>query len=76
MKQKKFYGVVSSSVKTTKVEYKKDKLGRIVAEQVGTKRPVDLLVTSDFTNRLDAIGDIKSQASKLGGQLKFIGAFN
>ena len=74
MKKIKFYGVVSTSKKVSEVARTKDSKGRWTSEVQSVSRPIDILVTSDFTNRIDALNDIKAQASKLG-TLKFTSAF-
>ena len=74
MKKTKFYGVVSTSKKVSEVGRTKDSRGRWTSEVQSVSHPIDILVTSDFTNRIDALNDIKAQASKLG-TLKFTSAF-
>ena len=74
MKKTKFYGVVSTSKKVREVVRTKDSKGRWASEIQSVSRPIDILVTSDFTNRIDALNDIESQAAKLG-TLKFTSAF-
>lgn len=74
MKKTKFYGVVSTSKKVREVVRTKDSKGRWTSEVQSVSRPIDILVTSDFTNRIDALNDIETQASKLG-TLKFTSAF-
>lgn len=74
MKKTKFYGVVSTSKKAREVARTKDSKGRWSSEVQEISRPIDILVTSDFTNRIDALNDIEAQAAKLG-TLKFTSAF-
>ena len=74
MKKTKFYGVVSTSKKVREVVRTKDSKGRWTSEAQEISRPIDILVTSDFTNRIDALNDIEAQAAKLG-TLKFTSAF-
>lgn len=74
MKKTKFYGVVSTSKKAREVARTKGSKGRWTSEIQEISRPIDILVTSDFTNRIDALNDIESQAAKLG-TLKFTSAF-
>jgi len=64
----KFYGVLSS----TKKVKERGADGKIS----DVKKPVDYLLTSDFSDRSDAVRDIKTQAKVLGGGLKFIRAFS
>lgn len=68
--KKRYYGVASTTRKEIQNVRKKDSKGRWTVSMEEVSKPVDIILFSDFENRMDAIHDIKQQA-KAYGKLKF-----
>ena len=69
-----FYAIVSTTRKSFENKPVKDAKGRWTIEKTEVKTNVDVVITSPFRNKLDAVTDIKDKATGLGA-IKYIGAF-
>lgn len=69
-----FYAIVSTTRKSFENKLVKDAKGRWTVEKTEVKTNVDVVITSPFRKKLDAVADIKDKAAKLG-TIKYIGAF-
>ena len=69
-----FYAIVSTTRKSFENKPVKDAKGRWTVEKTEVKTNVDVVITSPFRNKLDAVEDIKDKATGLGA-IKYIGAF-
>lgn len=69
-----FYAIVSTTRKSFGNKPVKDAKGRWTVEKTEVKTNVDVVITSPFRKKLDAVADIKDKAAKLG-TIKYIGAF-
>ena len=69
-----FYAIVSTTRKTFENKLVKDEKGRWTVEKTEVKTDVEVIITSPFRNKLDAVADIKDKAASLGA-IKYIGAF-
>lgn len=69
-----FYAIVSTTRKSFENKPVKDAKGRWTVEKTEVKTNVDVVITSPFRKKLDAVADIKDKAAKLG-TIKYIGAF-
>lgn len=69
-----FYAIVSTTRKSFENKPVKDAKGRWTVEKTEVKTNVDVVITSPFKKKLDAVADIKDKAAKLG-TIKYIGAF-
>lgn len=69
-----FYAIVSTTRKSFENKPVKDAKGRWTVEKTEVKTNVDVVITSPFKKKLDAVADIKDKAARLG-TIKYIGAF-
>lgn len=69
-----FYAIVSTTRKSFENKRVQDKKGRWSVEKTEVKTNVDVIVTSPFRNKFEAVADIKDKAASLGA-IKYIGAF-
>lgn len=69
-----FYAIVSTTRKSFENKPVKDTKGRWTVEKTEVKTNVDVVITSPFKKKLDAVADIKDKAARLG-TIKYIGAF-
>ena len=69
-----FYAIVSTTRKSFENKRVKDKKGRWSVEKIEVKTNVDVIITSPFRNKFEAVADIKDKAASLGS-IKYIGAF-
>lgn len=69
-----FYAIVSTTRKSFQNKRVKDKKGRWSVEKTEVKTNVDVIITSPFRNKFEAVADIKDKAASLGA-IKYIGAF-
>lgn len=69
-----FYAIVSTTRKSFENKLVKDAKGRWTVEKTEVKTNVDVVITSPFQKKLDAVADIKDKAARLG-TIKYIGAF-
>lgn len=69
-----FYAIVSTTRKSFENKPVKDAKGRWTIEKTEVKTNVDVVITSPFRKKLDAVADIKDKAARLG-TIKYIGAF-
>lgn len=69
-----FYAIVSTTRKSFENKPVKDAKGRWTVEKTEVKTNVDVVITSPFRKKLDAVADIKDKAARLG-TIKYIGAF-
>lgn len=69
-----FYAIVSTTRKSFENNPVKDAKGRWTVEKTEVKTNVDVVITSSFKKKLDAVADIKDKAARLG-TIKYIGAF-
>ena len=69
-----FYAIVSTTRKSFENKPVKDAKGRWTVEKTEVKTNIDVVITSPFRNKLDAVADIKDKAARLGA-IKYIGAF-
>lgn len=69
-----FYAIVSTTRKSFENKRVKDKKGRWSVEKTEVKTNVDVIITSPFRDKFEAVADIKDKAASLGA-IKYIGAF-
>lgn len=69
-----FYAIVSTTRKSFENKPVKDAKGRWTVEKTEVKTNVDVVITSPFRNKFDAVADIRDKAARLG-TIKYIGAF-
>lgn len=69
-----FYAIVSTTRKSFENKLVKDAKGRWTVEKTEVKTNVDVIVTSPFRDKFEAVADIKDKAASLGA-IKYIGAF-
>ncbi|MER2227351.1 MAG: hypothetical protein ABS916_09990 [Carnobacterium sp.] len=69
-----FYAIVSTTRKSFENKRVQDKKGRWSVEKTEVKTNVDVIVTSPFRDKFEAVADIKDKAASLGA-IKYIGAF-
>lgn len=69
-----FYAIVSTTRKSFENKRVQDKKGRWSVEKTEVKTNVDVIVTSPFRDKFEAVADIKDKAANLGA-IKYIGAF-
>lgn len=69
-----FYAIVSTTRKSFENKPVKDAKGRWTVEKTEVKTNVDVVITSPFRKKLDAVADIKDKAARVG-TIKYIGAF-
>lgn len=69
-----FYAIVSTARKSFENKRVQDKKGRWSVEKTEVKTNVDVIVTSPFRDKFEAVADIKDKAASLGA-IKYIGAF-
>ncbi len=69
-----FYAIVSTTRKSFENKRVQDKKGRWSVEKTEVKTNVDVIVTSSFRDKFEAVADIKDKAASLGA-IKYIGAF-
>lgn len=69
-----FYAIVSTTRKSFENKRVKDNKGRWSVQKTEVKTDVDVIVTSPFRDKFDAVADIKDKAASLG-VIKYIGAF-
>lgn len=69
-----FYAIVSTTRKSFENKPVKDAKGRWTVEKTEVKTNVDVIITSSFRNKFDAVAEIEEKAAGLGA-IKYIGAF-
>ena len=69
-----FYAIVSTTRKSFENKPVKDAKGRWTVEKTEVKTNVDVVITSPFRNKFDAVADIRDKAARVG-TIKYIGAF-
>lgn len=69
-----FYAIVSTTRKSFENKRVQDKKGRWSVEKTEVKTNVDVIITSPFRDKFEAVADIKDKAASLGA-IKYIGAF-
>lgn len=69
-----YYGIVGTTRKGFENKRVKDSRGRWSVEKTEVKTNVDVIITSSFRNKFDAVAEIKEKAAGLGA-IKYIGAF-
>ena len=69
-----FYAIVSTTRKSFENKRVQDKKGRWSVEKTEVKTNVDVIITSPFQDKFEAVADIKDKATSLG-VIKYIGAF-
>lgn len=69
-----FYAIVGTTKKGFENKRVKDSKGRWSVEKTEVKTNVDVIVTSPFRDKFEAVADIKEKAVGLG-TIKYIGAF-
>ena len=69
-----FYAIVGTTKKCFENKRVKDSKGRWSVEKTEIKTSVDVIITSSFRNKFDAVAEIEEKAAGLGA-IKYIGAF-
>ena len=69
-----FYAIVSTTRKSFENKRVQDKKGRWSVEKTEVKTNIDVIITSPFRDKFEAVADIKDKAASLGA-IKYIGAF-
>lgn len=69
-----FYAIVGTTKKGFENKRVKDSKGRWSVQKAEVKTNVDVIITSSFRNKFDAVAEMEEKAAGLG-TIKYIGAF-
>ena len=69
-----FYAIVGTTKKGFENKRVKDSKGRWSVQKTEVKTNIDVIITSSFRNKFDAIAEMEEKAASLGA-IKYIGAF-
>mgnify|MGYP001290570691 CR=1 FL=1 len=69
-----FYAIVGTTKKGFENKRVKDPQGRWSVQKTEVKTNIDVIITSSFRNKFDAVAEMEEKAAGLG-TIKYIGAF-